>query len=500
MFTLLSLLTIVGTLFVGIGWFIARLNGEPVVTSIVSDILSFIYPIRNARGESIAGPRWKWPNGQCIEKFLDGRECSRVWSRYGAVYRVWAGTIPEVVITKPEDVRVFHSDSPHHNKARSSNAGWMFHELLGDCMGLINGTRWKKLRGEWEPFFAHHGVRSYSSSIESDARGYVKSMVATETAGATSFDVHSAHAISRFPFMCTAEYIYGPLTDAEKEKLWSIGQKSLGLMVHVLNGGAFRYELGRPLEGKATQELINFRHEWMTFNDQIYQAKKTVSSPPPIVQAWNQVLNGEIPMSETLQTLSEMLFANLDVSTHVLSWLVALVAESSSVQEQLREEIRKNVDDPDAYYRRKDTLLHLCFLESLRLRPFTVFTIPESSPTEKVLGGYVIPPNTSVVVDTLKINHNEAFWGKDSHMFNPSRLQHVKPAELRYNLFTFGFGTRKCLGQHFADSMMKAFLFHLVSQYKISQSSSALAEKVADDSKTSWTPISDVKIDLQRIE
>jgi hypothetical protein len=114
-----------------------------------------------------------------------------------------------------------------------------------------------------------------------------------------------------------------------------------------------------------------------------------------------------------VQTLSEILFANLDVSTHVLGWLVIFLAKDTGVQTHLRREITDSSGRLVEFCGRKDTLLHLCFLESVRLRPFTgmsfhlprpllennrslnfkVFTVPESSPQTKVLGGHTIPPN-----------------------------------------------------------------------------------------------------------
>jgi cytochrome P450 len=74
---------------------------------------------------------------------------------------------------------------------------------------------------------------------------------------------------------------------------------------------------------------------------------------------------------QLLQTMSEMLFANLDVSTHVLSWLIIFLAENVDIQQQLREEISERPGALAELCVKKDTLLHSCFLESMRLRPFT---------------------------------------------------------------------------------------------------------------------------------
>lgn len=72
-----------------------------------------------------------------------------------------------------------------------------------------------------------------------------------------------------------------------------------------------------------------------------------------------------------VQTMSEMLFANLDVSTNVLSWLIIFIAEDGAIQEQLRQEINASDDASHSIYKDKASLMHFCLLESIRLRPFT---------------------------------------------------------------------------------------------------------------------------------
>lgn len=66
-----------------------------------------------------------------------------------------------------------------------------------------------------------------------------------------------------------------------------------------------------------------------------------------------------------------MLFANLDVTTHVLTWAIILVAEHPGVKQALREEIEANVDNLEEYIAKTNTHLHRCFYESLRVRPLT---------------------------------------------------------------------------------------------------------------------------------
>ncbi|KAJ5879745.1 Cytochrome P450 E-class group I [Penicillium solitum] len=403
--------------------------------------------------------------------------------------------MPVNVITRPEDVKSFHADSPSHRKSPSSNGGWFFHQVLGDCMGLINDQRWKDVRAQLHAYFTHAAVVKSRDFLSGFTIDYFHRFEAKET---NPFKLQAVTSFSRFPFLATAEYLYGPLTEAEKDQLWTLGQRSLGLMVHILEGGVYRFGICRWLQPKQYRQLKEFEKDWTEFNETIVEARKSRDESPPVVEAWGAVDEGVVTKKEMIQTMSEMLFANLDVSTNVLSWLIIFIAEDTIIQRDLRQEIRANSSLVDTVCKSKNSLLHLCFLESIRLRPFTAFTIPEYSPQSIVLGGYTIPPNTSVVVDTLAINYNPQFWGTNRTQFDPRRLEKVSSTDLRYNLFTFGFGSRKCLGKHFAEAMVKTFVAELLSRYEI-----RIAKTAADDSnkvrKVTWVPLSDIEIMMTAI-
>lgn len=101
--------------------------------------------------------------------------------------------------------------------------------------------------------------------------------------------------------------------------------------------------------------------------------------------------------------------ANLDVTTHVLTWCITLIADNEAVQSELREEIASNKENWKEYLTRTDTHLHRCFYESLRLRPLAgmfpetshgardnnlaVFSIGESAPSVKDFNGILVKPN-----------------------------------------------------------------------------------------------------------
>jgi cytochrome P450 len=72
--------------------------------------------------------------------------------------------------------------------------------------------------------------------------------------------------------------------------------------------------------------------------------------------------------------------------------------------------------------------------------------------------------------------------------------------KLRYNLFTFGFGSRKCLGQRFAEIMIKQFVCQLLNDYEIRLPETNRGNDLDQNStRDTWVPISDLRVTLTQI-
>lgn len=469
---------------------------------VIDAFLKLINPVRHDAGKPLLGPRWQWPDGQIIDKFLRGKQRSSEWQKYGSVYRIWSASIPEIVITTPEDVRIFHSDSKEHKKCENGNAGWLFSQLLGDCLGLINGARWTKLRSQVDPAFSHRVTVERLPKTSESAQEYLNDLgqYGRNVDDEKVMVFHAANTFMRFPLFHTANVLYGSMTEASKQEFWAIGQTRLALLRYVIAGGIHRFKVSKWVNKSASQELEAFQKRWYEFNYNMYKNALASSPTAPIVSLWQSVLDGTSYKTEITHTLDEMLFANLDVTTHVLTWIITLLADNATVQSKLRDEIRANLNNVDDYVNKKDSYLHNCFFESLRVRPVSAFTIPESSPSVKKLGGFTIPKNTDVTVDAFAINMRNPFWGKDSATFRPERFENIKPSELRYNLFAFGFGARKCLGQHDAERAIKALVFHLLNRYEMRIRPNQNKDGDYKVDEGNWVPLSDVELELKKLD
>jgi hypothetical protein len=62
---------------------------------------------------------------------------------------------------------------------------------------------------------------------------------------------------------------------------------------------------------------------------------------------------------------------------------------------------------------------------------------------------------------------------------------------------TFGYGPRKCLGQHISDKLLRSFLYHLFTQYKVTLQPNQILNGEFKYDKASWVALFNVELELR---
>ncbi|KAI1930749.1 hypothetical protein LOZ45_001035 [Ophidiomyces ophidiicola] len=476
------LLCVVFLLSIGIAFLEAAYPGilpwpiADALSGAINIYLKWLYPIKSVDGRTdLPTCSYRWPNGQGdVGKFLDGIENSSLWEkRHGPVYRIWSGLKSEVVLTSPGQLQAVFQDSDKHIKAVNNNSGFLMGELLGQCVGLISPPHWQKVRSITEVPFRHQATATKVSDIWQFVRDHFD--VLEKTSDLSRGLIHPAQDMKMLPFWVVCYFFYGKLSTNLIEELRSLAPTREELMKHVIRGGISRFTLSRYLPTQANKDLLVFKGRWQKFNREAasYARRNHPKGGDivPIVQMFEAVQRGEISEEQLLQTLDEALYANLDVTTGGLSWNLVFLAAYPDCQQKLREEVQTMVADEakfDNYLRSQSTYLQACILESSRLKPLAAFSVPQSAPTARLVDGFVIPANTSFVVDSYSLNVRNEYWAPDNETYRPERFLARKNIDLRYLFWRFGFGPRQCMGKYVADIIIRATLVYLVQNYHLS--------------------------------
>ena len=463
------------------------------------------------------------------------------------------------VATTAEHVKTIFHDSDRHTKAKNNDAGWMMGQVLGQCVGLLSGDEWTSLRRHLSQPFSRKSVREFFPIMHSHTQRYLHDLRKSKTGNVKelregrgeqkereeTITIHPAQDLKLLPFSLVAVLLYGKVLDDEdlSQQLYAMVPLRERLFMHVIGGGITRYWWSSLFTWTEANRLLRrFQQDWLEFNQRCYEKAKQLGLCVPIVGLWEGVVSGEIdrtqvvtsvnlplkkanllmPPLQLLQSLDEVLFANLDVTTGALSWLIVNMASSPSAQARLLAEIRSKVGcidrppDDDAlttlweYIDSSGTFLASCVVESARVRPVAAFSIPQAPPTDRVVGGYRIPARTSVVVDAYALNIRDPFWGEDGARFRPERwegMSNKTGQATRYQMWRFGFGPRVCMGQHIAEKMMRVALVLLVGEYEFKLSESPSRRKGdkgeggdMETSPESWITTPNVLVECQSRE
>lgn len=207
----------------------------------------------------------------------------------------------------------------------------------------------------------------------------------------------------------------------------------------------------------------------------------------PAAEIYQAVLAGTITEAAWLQSLDEILFTNLDVTSAILAFLLINLSINQAVQSELRAEILQNsrgFNEPgtesspvENYIRRTDTLLEYTCLESGRLCPAVWFTLPEYTGADIDIGGYRIKAGTNCIIDWARLNTESPLWNPEKRhsgepevngrMFYPQRFQSMSTTTYRWSMLRFGLGGRQCIGKNFASRIMKQFLLEVLTRYRV---------------------------------
>lgn len=442
---------------------------------LINSYLCWKHPIRSSTGSrSIPTCPYEWPNGQGdVAKFLEGEQRRAEWEKKydGGVYRIWNRTTPEVVLTRPEHLQVVFRDSHQHVKAVNNNTGWLLGELLGDCLGLISQEKWRILKTVTEGPFGQQGTTSCIDRIEERTKQHIEALREQGKLQKTGF--HAVDDLRLLPFWVVAELIYGHLGPELEATLQQIIPLREKLFHQAIKGGWLSFSWTQYLPTSTKRDLTHFQREWGRFNDAaLERAKASSEKAPPIVAMMAEVDKKTVSRRSVLQTLDEMLFANLDVTIGGLSWNLLFLAGAPAEQAALRAEIRdaRATDSSlHSYLQSSSTLLAACILESARLKPLAAFSVPQAAPTDRIIDEFVVPAGTNFIIDTHAINIKNAWWGADAATYRPQRfLERGRgPTESRYHYWRFGFGPRQCLGKHVANLVIRCLLVQLVESQQL---------------------------------
>ena len=393
------------------------------------------------------------------------------------------------------------------------------HQLLGQCVGLVSGSRWRKIKSVTKNPFLRTSVLQYASLIREMTTEYLDGLEVEIGSGhkanlprmeskIAEGIIHPVSDLKFLPYLILARIIYGPLAVGLLDELVPLTPIREAVFKEVIAGGASRFWISRYLPLASKNWLWEYKARWAAFNASArsHAAKTSAEKPAneegrlttettsvPILKMYNSMDCGKISEEELLQTLDEILRANLDVTMGGLSWTLVYLASNQSAQSKFRNEIismrnqSSNSNDkhiqtkasmPESAFfehlsSKSPTYLASCISEAARLRPFAAFSLPQAAPSPRMLSNYLIPAGTSFIVDAYALNVENPIWGADRKEFRPERWQELEQKDVkggsrtRYIYWRFGFDPRQCMGKYVVDLILRQAIVEILGRWRL---------------------------------
>ncbi|PKY56066.1 cytochrome P450, partial [Rhizophagus irregularis] len=93
--------------------------------------------------------------------------------------------------------------------------------------------------------------------------------------------------------------------------------------------------------------------------------------------------------------------------------------------------------------------------------------ISRANVEDKIIGGYLIPKNTTIMIALSALHKSTEIWGPTANEFDPKRW--LNPLYTKnvtnYNFLPFITGTRSCIGNKLALAEFKILLSTLIRNF-----------------------------------
>ncbi|KAF7562114.1 hypothetical protein G7046_g2023 [Stylonectria norvegica] len=444
-------------------------------------------------------------------RFSHGRDLSqRGAAQFGSKpYMIWNNTKSEIVLSTSEHIKEFYSrQAKEHGKPPSANMGNYFHRLIGECVGVQNGQKWKTIRKVFEPQFSHRCAAGVMPVFEKEISRWRESSE-KKTHGAGKFTVDAVSACRILPFKLIAIALFGRevMTDERFERLLDLNVVHERIMLNTFFGRNETSTLYNKLWTSSKREMDFFLREWRLYVLGAIEDAEKNHLASPIKEIHAAVLEGIMSEKEFLQTVDEILFANLDVMSSIIAFLLINLSMKKEAQDELRQEILdQRSSDPEgvslqAYAQRTDTLLEYTCMESIRLCPAAWFTLPEHATADIEICGFRIKAGTPCIIDWNRLNSDSPIWSCETPAghkitgttFYPRRFETLSATQYRWSFLRFGMGSRQCLGKNYGTVIMKQFLISVLGHYELFRGGVAEKEEVElREDRFTVTPAQDV--------
>ncbi len=421
----------------------------------------------------------------CIKGLITDHwnEQIRMHDRYGDIVLV---KYPQkrIFIYHPNDIyKILKDNSKNYRKGVAFEPLKL---LLGNGLVTSEGDTWKNSRRIVGNEFNSKAIEKFSKLMINDTKKLIQSweVLCKEKINPVELDINKE--MMSLTFNIIGDSLFGSLLGEKSHIIQdSLGTATDIIIKRVMTGINTPSILPTPDNLKLSKINNSFEkivYEIMEKDNLIEEELKGKESEQEtpinvlfkLLKANKSEGKKALSIQQIRDEIMTLMLAGHETTSNLLTWTLYLLTKYPEKEKKLFEEIN-SFQKPVLSYEdlNKTPYLDAVIMESMRILPPVPLTSRETI-EEDQLGGYLIPPKTTVFMSQM-ITHNDPRFFKTPDLFLPERFLNKDPyKENPGSYFPFVLGPRRCIGEEFSlveskiilSALVKNFIFFLKEKFK----------------------------------
>ena len=339
--------------------------------------------------------------------------------------------------------------------------------ILGDGLLTSEGEEWKRQKRMIQPIFTHKRVASYVPMMAAEAASTVERWAPNSKDSTVDLNDEMA----RLTLAVVGKVLFG----ADVESAVPVIRRAVPyLSERAIHRALLPFAVPDSWPTPNNRKAHRYQSEMYAVVDELIAGRRAQDDPGDdllglLLKATDPENGSGLDDKEVRDQVLIFLLAGHETTATSLTFTMWLLGHHPEIQANVHTEVDRILQGRTA-----PTLEDLMALryttmvikEAMRLYP-AAYAMGRYCITGDNIGGYDIPPGTTVLTSTWATHRHPGLWD-DPLKFDPERFTPEAEKERpRYAYFPFGGGPRACIGQYFSMLEAVAVVALLMQSYRV---------------------------------
>ncbi len=380
-------------------------------------------------------------------------------NKYGDVFGYQVDNWSVVVLNHPDHIKRVLQDKNSNFTKQGTPDLMMLRPMLGEGLMTSEGDSWLWQRHLIQPGF-HRERIEFFGRLMTDAT--LKMLKQWETRPDSSQSLDLAAELSRLTLNIVAVALFSADISNEGD--------DFSHAVDVMNEYMANFDptdLGRLAQFNASQASLN-RVVNGIIGERRSRQENSGDLLSMLMTAYDEKTGEGMSDRQLRDQIFTLLMAGHETTAKSLTWTLYLLDQHPDIAVRLRAELDAVLNGRVANYEDLPNMPYtwMVIQEAMRIYP-PVWLVSRLCQADDVIGGYLIPSGSLVIVSPYIMHRHKEFWS-DPETYDPERFSpEAGSARPPFAYLPFSGGPRQCIGRAFATVETQLVLATIMQRFEL---------------------------------